>query len=176
MAKKSMQVRYKKQKRERNKIKYELDEKNGFKSFGISLISVLAFIGILYLGVLGMEKLGVFQSGYTKPTKEATEISDEYIVIGTVFNRPEKEYLVLFDDYDENIYPYINTLAENNKLRTYKVDMSKGENAKYKSDDANANAKKDNELKINDVTLIKVKNGKVSKYIVGEDNIEEFLK
>ena len=54
-------------------------------------------------------------------------------MIGTVFNRPEKEYLVVFDDYSKNLNPYINTLAEKNKLRAYKVDMSKPENAKYRT-------------------------------------------
>lgn len=54
--------------------------------------------------------------------------------------------------------------------------MSKAENSKYKSDKANTNVKKDSDLKINDVTMIRITNGRVSKYIVGADKIEEYLK
>lgn len=176
MAKNNMGIKYKRPKRERNKVDYTMTENDGFKKFFIVLASVLVFIGALYLGVLGLEKLGVFEEGYTKPSKGTTEISDEYIMIGTVFNRSEKEYLVLFDDYSKNLNPYINTLAKNNKLRAYKVDMSKPKNAKYISEDENKNPKKDSDLKINGLTLIVVNNGKVSKYIVGADNIEEYLK
>ena len=176
MSKNNMGIKYKRPKRERNKRSHSMNEADGFKNFFIVLASVLVFIGIVYLGVLGLEKLGVFEAGYTKPSKEATEISTEYIMIGTVFNRPEKDYIVIFDDYSKNINPYVNSLAENYKLRAYKVDMSKSENSKYKSDKENTNVKKDSDLKINDVTMIRITNGKVSKYIVGADKIEEYLK
>lgn len=176
MSKNNMGIKYKRPKRERNKVDYTITENDGLKKFFIILASVLVFIGVLYLGVLGLEKLGVFEEGYTKPSKGTTEISDEYIMIGTVFNRPEKEYLVVFDDYSKNLNPYINTLAEKNKLRAYKVDMSKPENAKYSSKDENKNPKKDSDLKIKGLTLIKISNGKVSEYITGEDKIEEYLK
>ena len=176
MAKNNMGIKYKRPKRERNKVDYTITENDGLKKFFIILASVLVFIGVLYLGVLGLEKLGVFEEGYTKPSKGATEISTEYIMIGTVFNRPEKDYIVIFDDYSKNINPYVNSLAENYKLRAYKVDMSKSENSKYKSDKENTNVKKDSDLKINDVTMIRITNGKVSKYIVGADKIEEYLK
>lgn len=176
MSKNNMGIKYKRPKRERNKVNYSMNEADGFKNFFIVLVSVLVFIGFIYLGVLGLEKLGVFEAGYTKPSKEATEISTEYIMIGTVFNRPEKDYIVIFDDYSKNINPYVNSLAENYKLRAYKVDMSKSENSKYKSDKENTNVKKDSDLKINDVTMIRITNGKVSKYIVGADKIEEYLK
>ena len=176
MSKNNMGIKYKRPKRERNKTNHSMNEADGFKNFFIVLASVLVFIGIVYLGVLGLEKLGVFEAGYTKPSKEATEISTEYIMIGTVFNRPEKDYIVIFDDYSKNINTYVNSLAENYKLRAYKVDMSKSENSKYKSDKENTNVKKDSDLKINDVTMIRITNGKVSKYIVGADKIEEYLK
>ena len=176
MAKNNMGIKYKRPKRERNKVNYNMNETDGFKKFFIVLASVLVFIVLVYLGVLGLEKLGAVEAGYTKPSKEATKISTEYIMVGTVFNRPEKDYIVIFDDYSKNRNPYVNTLAKNYKLRAYKVDMSKAENSKYKSDKANTNVKKDSDLKINDVTMIRITNGRVSKYIVGADKIEEYLK
>lgn len=44
------------------------------------------------------------------------------------------------------------------------------------SKDENKNPKKDSDLKIKGLTLIKISNGKVSEYITGEDKIEEYLK
>ena len=60
-------------------------------------------------------------------------------------------------------------------IPVYKVDMSKEENSKYKSESANKNAKNVSELKINDITLIKITNGKISSYIIGRESIEEYL-
>ena len=74
MAKNNMGIKYKRPKRERNKVDYTMTENDGFKKFFIVLASVLVFIGALYLGVLGLEKLGVFEEGYTKPSKGTTEI------------------------------------------------------------------------------------------------------
>lgn len=175
MAKSKMQMRYKSVKRERNKVKQEVTVKDQVKSFLINLVSVLLFIGAVYLGILGLSALGVFDAGYTKPTKEATSISYEYILIGTVFDRAEDEYFVIFDDFEKNLNSNLSELAENKKLPVYKVDMSKGENASYLSDKSNPNAKSVDELMINDVTLIRVKKGKIIKYITGVDNIEAYL-
>ena len=172
MAKNKMQLRYKREKRERNKNKEEVTTKSQINSFLKNLVSILIFVGVIYLGVFGLEKLGVFEEGYTKPTKEDTKISYEYILIGTVFNRPEKEYYVIFDDYEKDLYSHISSLVSNKKLPVYKVDMSKGENASFKSEESNPNAKSVDELKINGLTVIKVKNGKIDKYYTGLENIE----
>ena len=176
MAKRSMNVRYKR-KRERNKYKPELDKDTSLKSFVKTTIGVLLFLGLMLLMVWGMKKLGVFERGYTKPEKDEAEISYTNISVGTVFNRNEKEYLVLFDDYSSSITsdPYINTIVSNAGLNVYKVDMSKNENAKYKGEEPNRNATKATELSISDITLIKISNGKISGYYNGIDEIEGFL-
>ena len=55
MAKNNMGIKYKRPKRERNKVNYNMNETDGFKKFFIVLASVLVFIGLVYLGVLGLE-------------------------------------------------------------------------------------------------------------------------
>ena len=172
MAKSKMKLNYKRAKRERNKNNVEVTGKDQLKSFLINLLSVLLFIGVVYLGILGLKTLGLFEARYTKPAKEETKIDYEYILIGTVFNRKESEYYVIFDDFDKNLHPYISTLLSNKDLPVYKVDMSKGENASYLSEESNPNAKSVSELKINDVTVIKIKNGRIVKYLSGSENIE----
>lgn len=175
MAKSKMQLKYKSPKRERNKNKNSNEIE--LKSFLITFISVLVFIGVVYLGVLGLKALGAFEAGYTKPSKEATKIDYEYIMLGTVFNKNEKDYYVIFDDYSKNENTYINTLVDNNgKIPVYKVDLSKGENKACISEKGNPKATSDNELKINGITLIKITKGKISKYLEGTNKIEEQFK
>ena len=87
MAKKSMNMKVKSVKRERNKNKVERTSTDEVKTFIYTSVGVLAFIGVTYLGILGMEKLGVFDEGYVAPAKGETEIDHTFINIGTVFNR-----------------------------------------------------------------------------------------
>lgn len=177
MAKKTINIKYRSKKRERNKYDPTLNKDDAFKSAIKIFVSVGLFLGLMYLGVYGMEKLGVFQAGYTAPTKE-TKIDYEYINVGTVFNRSDKTYIVMFDDYSTNFsYDlYINTLLDNSKTPVYKVDMSKEENKKFASETGNKKATRSNELKINGRTLIKISNGKIKDYIEGSSNIEAYLK
>lgn len=177
MAKNKMQLKYKSVKRERNKNKNNGSDEIQIKSFLITLVSVLLFIGLIYLGVLGLKAAGLFDAGYTKPTKEATKIDYENILLGTVFGRKEKDYYVVFDDYKKNENSYTNTIIKDNaKIPVYKIDLSKGENKACISDSGNSKAKNDNELKINGLTLIRITNGKIAKYLEGSDKIEELFK
>ncbi len=178
MAKNKMQIKYKSQKRERNKNNIEVSSVDSAKSFGKTLIGVVVFLGVMYLCVFGMQKLGIFEKGYTKPTKEETTFSYEYIKIGTVFNRSDKTYYVLFDNYKNNYTndAYINTLLSKSSIPVYKVDMNVKENQSAKGNEPNRKATKPSELSINDITLIKINNGKITDYVVSRDSIEEYLK
>ena len=77
MAKKGMQIKYKSKKRERNKNNVEVNKIDSVKSFSKTLIGVIIFLGVMYLCAFGMQKLGVFEAGYTTPSKEETKSSIE---------------------------------------------------------------------------------------------------
>ncbi len=177
MAKNKMQIKYKQPKRVRNKSK-ETESDDKLMSAIKTVLGVLIAMTLMYLMMIGMEKLGVFEAGYTKPVSEETSISNEYIMVGEVLNRNEKNYYVLFDDYSSSYsYDiYVNNLLASSETRTYKVDMSKDGNSKYKSEDENKNASSISNLKINGLTLIKVSNGRIVDYKSGSDEIEEYLK
>ncbi len=178
MAKKGMNIKYKSRKRERNKYNPTMNTNDTLKSSLFVLVGVVVFLGVMYLCVFGMEKLGVFEAGYTAPVKE-TMIDYDYINVGTVFTRSEKTYYVMFDDYSSSISydMYIDTLlGKKEKERIYKVDMSKKENSRFASNKSNKKAENANELKINGITLIKITNGKIKDYIEGSANIESYLK
>ena len=179
MAKNKMQLKYKSKKRERNKKVVEVTPKDSALSFVKTLVGVLVFIGIMYLMLLGLKALGMFEAGYTKPTKDATTISYEYIPASTVFTRYDKEYYVLFDDYTSSNTkdPYVNDLIDNDKEHVYyRVNIGSKENEKVKGEKANPEAKSADELSIDGLTLIRISNGKISKYLTGNEKIEEFLK
>lgn len=172
MAKNNMKLRYKAKKRER---KVELTSENKIKSAIYTVVGVFLFFGLMYLCVLGLNKLGAFEEGYKKPDTK-TEFSYEKIMIGNVFNRSEKSYYVLFDNYKNYmVNNYIDSLIKDSDEVVYKVDMSLSENASHISDESNKSASNSEELKINDITLIKISNGKIVKYLTGSDEIESYL-
>ena len=178
MAKKSMQLKYKPKKRERNKANEGITAEDNIKSICKTFIGVLVFLGLMYLMGLGFQKLGAFDIGYTAPSKEAATISYEYIPASTVFNRKDNTYYVLFDNYKNNFTndSYINKLLEKEtKTAVYKVDMSVKENQKVMGEKSNPKASKYSELSISDVTLVKIVNGRITTYLSGTEKIEEYL-
>ena len=150
----------------------------------LSFIKIAIVVAIVVALVFGatmlMNKLGVFDEGYTKPEKGEIIISYEDATVGTIFNRPDAEYYVIFDDFTENPNQYLTSILfrysnEEETLPIYKVDMSNGFNTKYAGEQGNPSAQKVEDIKINGVTLIKIVNGKNVKYIEGTTNIENEL-
>ena len=150
----------------------------------LSFIKIALGVGVVVLIVFGatilMNKLGVFDEGYTKPEKGEIIISYEDATVGAIFNRPDAEYYVVFDDFTENPNQYLTSILfrysnEEETLPIYKVDMSNGFNTKYAGEQGNPSAQKVEDIKINGVTLIKIVNGKNVKYIEGTTNIENEL-
>lgn len=150
----------------------------------ISFIKIAIGVGLVVLVVFGatilMNKLGVFDEGYTKPERGEIIISYEDATIGTIFNRPDTEYYVVFDNFTENPNQYLTSIlfrysSIEDGLPIYRVDMSNGFNTKYAGEQGNPSAQKVEDVKINGVTLIKIVNGKNVKYIEGTTNIENEL-
>ena len=150
----------------------------------LSFIKIALGVGVVVLIVFGatilMNKLGVFDEGYTKPERGEIIISYEDATVGTIFNRPDAEYYVVFDDFTENPNQYLTSILfrysnEEETLPIYKVDISNGFNIKYAGEQGNPSAQKVEDIKINGVTLIKIVNGKNVKYIEGTTNIENEL-
>lgn len=150
----------------------------------LSFIKIAIGVGVVVLVVFGatilMNKLGVFDEGYTKPERGEIIISYEDATVGTIFNRPDTEYYVVFDNFTENPNQYLTSIlfrysSIEDGLPIYRVDMSNGFNTKYAGEQGNPSAQKVEDVKINGVTLIKIVNGKNVKYIEGTTNIENEL-
>ena len=177
MAKNKMKLKYKTQKRERNKVQ-ETTTKDEALNVLKTVLGIGIFLGVAYLCVFAMTKLGLFEKGYTAPEAKEITVDPDYIAIGSVFNRKDSTYYVMFDNYSDSYVKdaYIDTLLKSKTdMKVYKVDMGQNENKKFASEEENKEAKTASELKIKGITLIRIKNGKIDKYISGSDEIEEFL-
>lgn len=137
------------------------------------IIVIISFLIVLCLTLL-LNHYGVFEKGYTKPEIGETNISYDEILIGTVFNKSDSEYYVIFDDFGgktKDVYLESKIASYTGTTPIYKVDMFKEINKNNKSENGNPNASTSNELQINGTTLIKINNGRNVLYLEGTDNI-----
>lgn len=142
-------------------------------NFFKTIFIVFACFLLIYGFVMILSKYGVFEKGYEAPQKKEAEISSEYILAGTIFNRLDSEYYVVFDKFESkkaNVFLKYILDSTTVKVPIYKIDMDLKANSKYFSDTSNSKVQKVNDLKIKDVTLIKIKNGKNVLYL---DDIEK---
>lgn len=176
MAKSKVKViTVKKNEKKNKKKKEELNEESEVRSLLKTIIIVLISFIACYLLFMLMGKLGMFEKGYEKPEAESNEFTYSTALIGTVFNRPESEYYVSFDEEEGNTY--FDTLLSMYKgsLHIYKVNMSLGINASHKGEIGNSKATNPSELVISTPTLIKVRDGRIVKYLENLDQIKEEL-
>ncbi len=152
------------------------DNTNQIKKFiiilaGVAIVSVLLyFVSTKFLVGDGVEK--------PEEEKEVT-ISDTVIDGGHVFNRPYDEYYVFAYDregLEEPIYTSLIDNAGDDKGKIYYLDLGTKLNKQYVKEETNPKATKPSELAMKTPTLIKIKNGKIVKYLEDLESIEKELK
>lgn len=139
---------------------------------------VFAVFALVYALVTVLSKTGLFEKGYEAPELEAAVISDEYILAGTIFNKLDEEYYVVFDNFSsKNSDVYLKYILDSttSDLPIYKVDMSLGVHDKLYNENSNSKVQKSLDLKIKGVTLMKVKKGKNVLYLEDLDKIKSEL-
>ncbi len=143
-----------------------------------TIVIVVVFFGLAYGLIVLLGHVGMFDKGYEPLEKETEKISYNTAIIGTVFNRPDAVYYVVFDDFSgETSNVHLNYILNSTKTETpiYKVDMSLGINSVSSSEESNSRAQTSEALKINGPTLIKIENGNNTLYLEGSDAIEDEL-
>ena len=115
-------------------------------------------------------------------TVTAGVIDYDKVSVGTILNRNINEYYVIvYNQKDENAMYYsaiVTKYLKNDKAKkVFFCDLDNELNAKFysKDKDSNPKAKDASEFSFKDLTLIKVKNGKVDKYIEDLDTIKAEL-
>ena len=163
------------------KIESDEDIKDSLASKIIVVCSVIIVLSLFYLLALHITNKN---AGNTDTSSDTGDSSSDYseILLGSSFNRSEKEYLVIYYDREnEDVSSTLSTSitdysTKDKALTVYTVDMSNMFNKDYNtSDEVNTNPSEVSELKINGPTLIRFVDGKVEEYITGTDDIKDYL-
>ena len=144
------------------------------------LLIVLLIVCVVYVAtrIFVKQDLG-------KEVKETsvTEVSYSKMVFGTMLNRNEDSYYVLAFSSEDNKANYYSALAasymsDKESLYVYYIDLKDALNKDYIAIDGKSNkdAKRVSELKVGELTLIKVEKGKIVKYLESLDEIKSEFK
>lgn len=156
------------------KVKYQTAEQEEIKKFIIVVLVVLLCVGAIYILTRAFVTKDLFKSG-DEETKEVIPgvVNYEVAIMGQILNRPYDEYYVVIYNQQEGDYisdmstMVYNYTKKEKHLHMYTVDLSNVMNSDYYDpENVNVNAKTLNEIKVGDITLIKVKNSKINKFIV----------
>jgi len=165
------------------KIKFQTSEQEEFKSLLIVILVVIICVAGIYLITRAFVTKDLFQDDSTTEDEvTAGTIDYEVAIMGQILNRPYDEYYVVI--YDKEAGDYINDMYTltysygqlDDHLHMYVVDLSNEMNKQYYDpDNVNTDAKSLSEIKVGDITLLKIKNGVISKYIVDYAKMESEL-
>ena len=154
-----------------NKIKEEKfrsEEQTELIRFLKILIAVIIFIVLIYFVTRFLVKKDITPS---KEETAVTKISYNKMIFGTMLNRPYEEYYVIAFSSKDNEANYYNSLISNYVMKedsayVYYIDLEDSMNKDFiaKDNKSNRNAKSLEELKVGELTLIKVENGKIVNY------------
>ena len=146
-----------------------------FKVLGIVVLTLVIFYFAfaIYNGEISFGK---------KDDEESSnvEIQNIEIVAGSTFNRVDDEYLVLFyefdGDYDVNAISFYNLYsAKENHLKLYVVNLASAFNSNYVVTNRNeVNTSNAQNLKVMDLTLVRVKGGKAIATYAGLDEFNSY--
>ena len=153
------------------------DEKEIFR-FIVIIIVILLVVGIVYLVSYLKSKKNEYHYNEVTPG----EVNTEIVTVGTMLNKDEDEYyVVLYKDDDTKAIYYNNIVNDyvnkENTLNVYYCNLNNKLNEDYLAVDGKTNpkAKDISDLKLGDFTLIKVKKGKIAKYIEDTTEFEKEL-
>lgn len=166
----------------RNKVNYQTTEQEEIKKFLIVVLVVLLCVGAIYLCTRAFVTKDLFNNKENE-TEEVTPgtINENVAIMGQLLNRPYDEYYVAIYDstgkYSFDMAQLVSSYTSKDKhLHVYTIYLDNTMNADY-YDPENVNEKAQTvaDIKVGDITLIKVKNGKINKYIVDYSKMEKEL-
>lgn len=169
----------------KNKVKYQTAEQLEIRNFVIVILVVLLCVGGLYLATRLFVTKDLFKDKSETENEEvvAGTINYEVAIMGTILQKADKEYYVaIYDQSDKGKYVAdMLTLVfaytdKENHLPIYTVDLSNKLNeGYYDPENVNVDAKAVKDMKVGDITLLKVKKGKITKYIVDYAKMQKEL-
>ena len=165
MNKKQMLKEQKRIKKERRESEYLFkSEDDVTKNIIITTVSVIAFVLIVFCFVnIAKGNWNLFN----KKNIAVESIDDKMVMVGTMFNRDDNEYLVLaYDMNNENEKNYYSALTENyyGSEKLYYLDLSSGFNSKFVGE---------KEVISNDLTKLKL-SGPILLIIKGNNIVKSY--
>ncbi len=166
------------------KLNIKTEEQKEMTRFLVVLIGlILIIVGIYFFTRVFVTK-DLFTNKDNSDSEYTTGVVDNTAaIVGNMLNRSETEYYVALLNYDNPESYFYNTLISNyseseNALKFYYVDLTNSLNKKYlatEGETISTNYKDLDSLKLGDITIIRVKKGKVVKFLIDEDSIRKEL-
>ncbi len=165
----------------KNKLgKIETEEQAEIKKF----ILVLSGLIVILVGIYFFTRAFVTKDLFNKKKSDEINyqvgvISDTNIIVGNLLNRPYEEYYALAFSSKSNLVGYYDTImskykSEKESLKIYYIDTEDYLNNKYiDKENPSTSFESLDKLKLGEITLMKIKKGKITKLIT---NVEEVKK
>ena len=173
MNKKQILKEQKRLKQERRESEKMFSDNDGFSNSLKITLGVLLFIGISFITInIAKGNWNLFNS----KNRKITEIDSSQVIVGTMFNKEEGEYLVLAYDMngeDKDLYSYVSQ-NYGGTLVIYYLDLSSGFNKKFIGDSANITNDL-SQLKFAGPTLLAINKDQIVESYVTEDAIINYL-
>lgn len=170
----------------KNKNKKIKEEQLDTSIKGITILKLVSFIVIFLfviyyvLAVFVTKEISISNKKSDKSTiTESTNGSSvsNKILASNIFKQAEEEYYVYFYDFDEENEVVSSIVSGMSDEVFYKVDTSSSLNAKYVTEEeGNRKAKRLEELKVINPTIIKIEADRIVEYYEGDKEISEKLK
>ena len=158
------------------------EETKTMKQFLITLIIVIVGVVGIYLLTKYVVKKDSSTTDNSTTTEEKSYIDPNTAIVGTMLNKSSDEYyVIIYDKTRDNATTYYSIVstykAKDKALKVYTVDLSNSLNKKYIATDNKTNPKatKLEDLKFGEVTLLKVKNNKMTEAYETTDTIKKAL-
>ena len=165
----------KKNEKKKKKVNTLVSADNEMSKLVILILVVALVFGLFYVITLFITK---DNSENSNNDLENAEVLIQYdkILVGNILDQKDNEYYVLVykeDDVYFDLYmSYLMTYSNlSDSLNYYSVNLDEVFNKKFISDDSKLDVKDVNELKFNQTTLLRVKNGKIVSHYEGKDAI-----
>ena len=164
-------------------LSIQTTEQSELKSFLIVILVVLVGVGLLFLATKAFVTKDLF-GGNKEETEEKEvvgEVNYDVTIMGSLLNRPyDVYYAVIYDTTGDYVYDMSALVTSYKEVKDakhiYTIDLNNKLNEGY-YDPANVNtkAKKLSDVKVGDMTLIKIKDGKINKFITDYNKMKKEL-
>jgi len=159
--------------------KIETEEQKEIKKFIFVILGLVIILVGIYFFTRAFVTKDLFNT--SEKTYQEGTINYDIAIVGNMLTRPNKEYYVMAFHSDNADAIYYNALIgkymqKEKAEKVYYIDLDNALNKKYvaeKEEEKSTSFKTIKDLKLGELTLLKVKEGKVTKYIT---NIEEIKK